>query len=124
MYIYYDGLARPEIRQSLRRGQRYTYDPEPPVVLVPPPSQYPEKCAVRSTNTQNGGTLRERWDVIFAESLDDDRQTVYDETFPTDLYTDGSCTDNGRPFAAAGWGVHVHNSDELGEYYGALPGQV
>ena len=28
------------------------------------------------------------------------------------------------PFAAAGWGVCVHNSDKLGEFYGALPGQM
>ena len=49
---------------------------------------------------------------------------IYDPEAPTDLYTDGSCTDNGRSFAAAGWGVHVHNSDQLGEYFGALPGQV
>ena len=42
----------------------------------------------------------------------------------TDFFTDGSCTDNGRPFAAADWGVCVLNSHKLVEFYGALPGQV
>ena len=39
-----------------------------------------------------------------------------------DIFTDGSCLENGRPWAAAGWGVCVRNSADLGEYYGALPG--
>ena len=39
---------------------------------------------------------------------------------PVDFYTDGSCVDNGRPWAAAGWGVFVHNSAALGEHYGAI----
>ena len=51
-------------------------------------------------------------------------RTIYDPSKPTDLYTDGSCTDNGRPFAVAGWGVHVSNSDQLGEYSGTLAGQI
>ena len=119
----YDGLADPEIRRSLRRGPRRTYDPVPPVITVPPPRCYPDRGAVpRATSS---GSRNQRWDAIFAEALAEvqDRDT-YDPTKPTDLYTDGSCTDNGRPFAAAGWGVHVHNSDQLSEYFGALPGQV
>ena len=28
------------------------------------------------------------------------------------------------PYASAGWGVCVHNSDTLGDFYGALPGQM
>lgn len=43
---------------------------------------------------------------------------------PVDIFTDGSCLDNGRPWAAAGWGVYATNSTKLGEYYGALPGSV
>ena len=43
---------------------------------------------------------------------------------PVDFYTDGSCSDNGRPWAAAGWGVFVHNSVALGEHYGALSGSI
>ena len=49
---------------------------------------------------------------------------IYNPEAPTDFYTDGSYTDNGKPFAAAGWGVHVINSDRLGECFGAVPGQV
>ena len=71
------------------------------------------------------GTLAERWDAIFAEALAEvNVRPIYDPSLPTDLYTDGSCYDNGRPFATAGWGVHVQNSDQLGEFFGALPGQV
>lgn len=51
-------------------------------------------------------------------------RATYDPSKPTDFFTDGSCTDNDRPFAAAGWGVCVINSDKLGEFYGALPGQI
>ena len=32
--------------------------------------------------------------------------------------SDGSWIENGRPWAAAGWGVCVHNLAELGEFYG------
>ena len=49
---------------------------------------------------------------------------LVDATAPTDLYTDGSCLDSGKPWSAAGWGVHVVNSDKLGDYYGALPGSI
>ena len=51
-------------------------------------------------------------------------RAVVDTNKPTDLYTDGSCLDLGKPWAAAGWGVHVWNSDRLGDYYGALPGTI
>ena len=75
--------------------------------------------------SQHNGTLKERWDAIFTEALAEVRdRPVHDPELPTDLYTDGPCTDTGRPFAAAGWGVCVLNSDQLGEYHGALPGQV
>ena len=49
---------------------------------------------------------------------------LMDVTAPTDLYTDGSCLDPGKPWAAAGWGVHAVNSDKLGDYYGALSGTI
>ena len=112
------------IRQSLRRGRRLPYDPVSPVVIVPPPTCYPDRAAA-PCSSQATGTLAERWDSIFAEALAEvNDKLIYDPQLPTDLYTDGSCTDNGRPFAAAGWGVHVHNSDQLGEYFGALPDQV
>ena len=66
-----------------------------------------------------------RWYTIFTEALTEVRdQNIYEEIKPTDLFTDGSCTDNGRPFVAAGWGVCVENSNRLGEYFGALPGRV
>ena len=85
---------------------------------------YPERRATPRSSSNNG-TLEERWDAIFAEALAEVKErTIFDPDQPTDLFTDGSCMDNGRPFAAAGWGVHVHNSDELGEFFGALPGQV
>ena len=89
-----------------------------------PPTCHNERSAARVGNSQEG-TLSQRWDAVFAEALAEvhDR-TIYDPSKPTDLYTDGSCTDNGRPFAAAGWGVHVSNSDQLGEYSGALAGQI
>lgn len=51
-------------------------------------------------------------------------QHIYDQDKSIDLFTDGSCTDNGRPFVEVGWGVHVHNSNKLGEYFDALSGQV
>ena len=47
-----------------------------------------------------------------------------DPIAPTDFYTDDSCSDNGSPWVAAGWGVHVKNSDELVEFFGAVPGQL
>ena len=119
----YDGLAAPGIRQSMRRGGRRTYDPVPPVVTVPPPTVQLDCCAV--VRPSEDETLSQRWDVIFTEALAEVRdQNIYDEGKPTDLFTDGSCTDNGRPFAAAGWGVCVENSNRLGEYFGALPGRV
>ena len=121
----YEGLTRTEIRQSLRSGRRVSYDPAPPVVIVPAPMCYPERRSVPRAPPTGSVPLAERWDTVFAEALTEvhDR-TIYDPDQPTDLFTDGSCKDNGRPFAAAGWGVHVHNSDVLGEYFGALPGQV
>ena len=66
-------------------------------------------------------TRAQRMDTLFAEVNGD---PIYDRSLPTIFYTDGSCTDNGRPFAAAGWGVCVHNSDKLAEFYGALPGAI
>ena len=121
----YDGLARSKIRRSLRnRGRHHTYDPVSPVVIVSPPTCHNERSAARVGNSQEG-TLSQRWDAVFAEALAEVHDhTIYDPSKPTDLYTDGSCTDNGRPFAAAGWGVHVSNSDQLGEYSGALAGQI
>ena len=69
--------------------------------------------------------MSQRWDAIFTEALAEvTNRPIYDKNLPTDFYTDGSCEDNGRPFATAGWGVYVHNSHQLGEYFGALPGQV
>ena len=121
--VKYYGLARPEIRQSLRDGGRRHYDPVPPIVTVPPPIHQPGTTAavVPSQDT----TLAQRWDAIFAEvEAEVAGRPIYDRSQPTYFYTDGSCMDNGRPWAAAGWGVCVTNSHTLGEYYGALPGQV
>ena len=59
---------------------------------------------------------------IFAQALAEvSGRPVMEPDAPTDLYTDGSCLDPGKPWAAAGWGVHVANSDQMGDYYGALP---
>ena len=119
----YMGLARPEIRRSLRAGGRRTYDPVPPVVTVPPPTTLPGARAA-IVPSQNA-TLAQRWDAIFAEvEAEVAGRPIYDRRQPTVFYTDGSCADNGHPWAAAGWGVSVHNSPTLGDYFGALPGQV
>ena len=97
----------------------------PPVVIVPAPVSVPGTRAAPSASSQHEGTLSDRWDDIFAEALASvSGNPIYNRDLPTDLYTDGSCSDNGRPVAAAGWGVHVHNSDQLGDHYGALPVQV
>ena len=48
---------------------------------------------------------------------------VEDRARSMDIFIDGSCIDNGRPWAAAVWGVCVYNSADLGEFYGALPGR-
>ena len=70
-------------------------------------------------------TLAQRWDTIFAEALAEaNEHPIYDQSQPTIFYTDGSCLSNGMPYASAGWGVCVHNSDTLGDFYGALPGQM
>ena len=93
------------------------------MIIVPPPTALPgaRAAVVPSQDT----TLAQRWDAIFAEVEAEVRgQPIYDRTQPTIFYTDGSCDDNGRPWAAAGWGVSVHNSHTLGDYFGALPGQV
>ena len=120
----YDGLARGSVRQSLRSGRRRRYDPTPPVVIVPPPEAVPNTTAAPST-TVNRETLSQRWDAIFAEAQTEvEGRPVNDPAAPTDFYTDGSCSDNGKPWATAGWGVHVENSDELGEFFGAVPGQT
>ena len=96
----------------------------PPPVTVPPPTCLPDTRSARCADPQLE-TLSQRWDALFEEALaETNKRPVYDPMAPTDLYTDGSCSDNGRPFAAAGWGVHVYNSDQLGEFFGALPGQV
>ena len=61
--------------------------------------------------------------MLFAEVMGKVKDLpIYDPTAPTDFYTDGSCLDNGRPWACAGWGVGVENSDQLGEFFGAVPG--
>ena len=62
---------------------------------------------------------------IFARSMMEVQGACeVDALCPTDLYTDGSCLDGGKPWAAAGWGVHVVNSDQLGGYYAALVGTI
>ena len=124
----YEGLARAQIRQSIRQRRRQDYDPTPPTVIVPPPSCIADTAAaaaISCTSQQQQQTLKEKWDTIFAQTLTEvNERPIYNPEAPTDFYTDGSCTDNGKPFAAAGWGVHVTNSDRLGEYFGAVPGQV
>ena len=71
------------------------------------------------------GNLDTRWDSVFAEALAEvQNRHIEDPDKPIDFYTDGSCLDNGRPWAAAGWGVFAHNSAALGEHYGALPGNI
>ena len=62
---------------------------------------------------------------IFARSMKEVQGAgEVDALCPTDLYTDGSCLDGGKPWAADGWGVHVVNSDKLGGYYAALAGSI
>ena len=117
----YPGLARSSIRRSLRRGGRRPYDPVRPTVIVPPPTAHPEAAA--AVVPSQDATLAQRWDAIFAEAeAEVAGRPIYDRDQPTVFWTDGSCRDNGMPFATAGWGVCVHNSDTLGEFYGALPG--
>ncbi len=106
----YDGLAQARVRQSLCRERHCDYDPDPPVAIVPPLTAHPERRA--ATVPSQDSTLSQRWDEIFAEALTEVKdQPVYDNTQTTDLYTDGSCSDNGRPFTSAGWGVCVFNSE-------------
>ena len=120
----YDGLRSGHIRQSLRRGSRYSYDPVPPMVIVPPPVHVPDTCAAPCVVSQQE-TWGERLDMLFAEAMAKVKDLpIYDPTAPTDFYTDGSCLDNGRPWACAGWGVCVENSDQLGEFFGAVPDTV
>lgn len=58
------------------------------------------------------------------EAFDElDGRSGVDIYAPTDVYTDVSCLDNGIPYVAAGWGVHVENSNELDDYFGALADQ-
>ena len=47
---------------------------------------------------------------------------IEDRDRSMDIFTDGSCLKNGRPWVDAGWGVCVRNSADLGDFYGALPG--
>ena len=63
-------------------------------------------------------------DIVTRAMEEMEGRPVLDVTAPTDLYTDGSCLAPGKPWAAAGWGVHIVNSDKLGDYYGALPGNI
>ena len=87
--VKYLGLARPEIRQSLREGGCRHYDPVPPVITVPPPTQLPGTAAavVPSQDT----TLAQRWDAIFTEvEAEVAGRPVYDRSQPTVFYTDGS----------------------------------
>ena len=120
----YDGLARASVRQSLRRGRRRRYDPVPPTVIVPPPEAVPDTTAAPS-GSANQPTLSQRWDAVFAEALAEvNDKPIQDPLAPADFFTDGSCNDNGKPWAAAGWGVCVENSAELGEFFGAVPGQI
>ena len=120
----YGGLARQSIRRSLRRGGgRRPYDPVAPTIIVPPPTAHPETSA--AVVSSQDVTLTQRWDTIFAEAeAEVAGRPIYDRGQPTIFWTDGSCRDNGMPFATAGWGVCVHNSDTLGEFFGALPGNI
>ena len=94
-------------------------------MIVPPPEAVPNTTAAPSTTTVNRETLSQRWDAIFAEAQAEvEGRPVNDPAAPTDFYTDDSCSDNGKPWATAGWGVHVENSDELGEFFGAVSGQI
>ena len=112
------------MRQSLRRGRRRRYDPVPPTVIVPPPEAVPDTTAAPS-GPANQPTLSQRWDAVFAEALAEvNDRPIQDPLAPADFFTDGSCNDNGMPWAAAGWGVCVENSVELGEFFGAVPGQI
>ena len=100
----YEGLARPVVRQSLRAGRHQPYDPVRPVVIVPPPIAHPGTSA--AVMPSQDATLTQRWDAIFAEAEAEAMgRPIYDRGQPTTFYTDGSCNDNGMPYAAAGWGV-------------------
>ena len=78
-----------------------------------------------SSGTANQSTLSQRWGVVFAEALTEvnDRH-IHDPLVSVDFFTVGSCNDNGKPWAAAGWIMCVENSVELGEFFGAVPGQI
>ena len=109
-------------KEGLRRNRGGQRDPTVPSIVVPPPVCLRGSMAlsVEEDGTGRGGSVANIVARAFAE-LGYGRPLV-DATAPTDLYTDGSCLDPGKPWAAAGWGVHVVNSDKLGDYYGALPG--
>ena len=114
----YEGLACREIRKSLRVGGRQPYDPVPPDVIVPPPISLGGVAAPRARRTGNRNLVRD----LVAEALAEvNGREVEDRSRPMDIYVDGSCFDNGRPWAAAGWGVCVHNSVDLGEFHRTLP---
>ena len=102
----YEGLARRTIRRSLRIGGRTNYDPARPTVIVPPPHTTASTTAPSSSSQQE--TLSQRWDALFATAFGEvNGDPIHDPCAPTDLYTDGSCFDNGMPWASAGWGIHV-----------------
>ena len=119
----YGGLANPNVRRALRSGQRGPYDPVAPTFATPPPTCLTDGMAFAPR--EPAPTVHQRVRDLVEEALAEVRgQAHYDPGAPVDIYTDGSCLDNGLPWAAAGWGVHVVNSDKLGDYYGALSGSA
>ena len=114
-----EAVRPPEKKEGLRRNRGGQRDPVGPVVVVPPPTGLRgERCL-----EEEGDDLP--MEEIFARSMQEVHGVCeVDASCPTDLYTDGSCLDGGKPWAAAGWGVHVVNSDQLGGYYAALTGST
>ena len=115
--------VRPK-KEGLRRNRGGQRDPTVPSIVVPPPVCLRGSMAL-STEADATGRGESVADIVARAMAElGHGRPLVDATAPTDLYTDGSCLDPGKPWAAAGWGVHVVNSDKLGDYYGALPGSI
>ena len=107
--------------EALKRARGGQKDSAALSVVVPPPVCLRGDVAVDVGKDPTGESVG---DIVARVMEEMEGRPVLDATAPTDLYTDGSCLDPGKPWAAAGWGVHVVNSDKLGDYYGALPGSI